>query len=335
MERVRIGVIGVGHLGRHHARLLAENSLADLVGVADTREEVAREIATLYGVAAFTDYRELAAGTDALCVVVPTQLHREVAGYCLEQGRDVLVEKPITPTVEEGRELVALARERELILQVGHLERFGPVMREIRELGIKPKYIEAHRLSPFTFRSTDIGVVLDLMIHDVDLVLAMIDSPVKSVDAFGGAVFTPAEDMASAIIKFENGSVAHLTANRIALKPLRRMRMFSPQGYVSIDFNEAKAVLIKKNEGWDLRALEVGKVDPSKIDNLWKFVFEGLLTVKEYVLDENNPLQEELTSFLRAVLDRSEPVVPGEAGCEAVAVAHRVLAAIASNPWVD
>ena len=333
MDKPRIAVIGVGHLGKHHARILSESDYAELVAVVDAQADVVEKVAQTYRMAVYTDYRQLDGKVDAVSVVVPTELHREVAGYFLECDVDVLVEKPITPTEEEGRELVEIARRRGLILQVGHIERFNPALEAIKEFDIRPRYIEAHRLAPFTFRSMDIGVVLDLMIHDLDLVLALVRSDLSSVDAFGGKVFTPAEDMASAILKFEDGTVAHLTANRVAMKPMRRMRFFSPDSYVSLDFNAAKGVLIRKGPGWDLEKLDLSKVDPSKIDDLWKFVFQGLLTVEEYNLEPVNPLDKELRSFLRSVRERVEPIVTGEMGCDAVAVAHRVLSAIESNPW--
>jgi predicted dehydrogenase len=177
----------------------------------------------------------------------------------------------------------------------------------------------------------DIGVVLDLMIHDLDIVLALVDSPVASVDAFGGAVFTPAEDMATAILKFENGAVAHLTASRVALKPLRRMRLFSRDCYASLDFQGGKGTLIRKNPGWDFENLD--PVDPKEIGDLWQYVFQGLFSVQELAMDEGNPLREELASFLRSVEERSDPVVTGEAGCAAVAIAERVQAAIGGNVW--
>jgi predicted dehydrogenase len=333
VKKPRIAVVGVGHLGSHHARLLSQSEDAELVAVVDSRAEVVEKAARTYGIEGYTDYRELGGKVDAVSVVVPTEFHREVAGYFLERDIDVLVEKPITPTEREGRELVEIAHERGLILQVGHIERFNAALEAIRELDIRPRYIEAHRLAPFTFRSMDIGVVLDLMIHDLDLVLTMVGSELASVDAFGGKVFTPAEDMASAILKFADGTVAHLTANRVATKPMRRMRFFSPDSYVSLDFNAGKGVLIRKGPGWDLEKLDLSKVDVSKIDDLWKFVFQGLLSVEEYNLESANPLEKELRSFLRSVRDRTEPIVTGEMGCDAVAVAHRVLAAIEANPW--
>ena len=334
MGRTRIGVVGVGHLGRHHVRLLAENPKADLTCFAETNEESRQQAAAEYsdrGVAAFADYRDMLPLVDAVSVVVPTGAHLEVASFFLENGVDVLVEKPIAPSVVDGEKMVALARAGDRILQVGHVERFNQALRAIRDLKVVPRYIESNRLAPFSFRSVDIGVVLDLMIHDLDLVMALVDSPVASVDAFGGAVFTPAEDMASAIIRFENGAVAHLTASRVALKPLRRMRLFSKDCYASLDFQEGQGTLIQKNPGWDFQNLD--PVDPTEIEDLWKYVFQGLFSVTELKMDEVNPLQDELSSFLDAVQDRAEPVVPGEAGCAAFAIAERVQAAIAATRW--
>jgi predicted dehydrogenase len=324
--------VGVGHLGKHHVRLLADHPAADLVGIADTDAETLAAVAGEHSVRGYADFRELPDRVEAVTVAVPTRLHREVAGFFLERGVHVLVEKPITRVVSEGRELVDLAAANDRILQVGHVERFNPGLRAIAATGMKPRYIEAHRLAPFSFRSTDIGVVLDLMIHDLELVLGMIRSPIASVDAFGGAVFTPAEDMASAILKFEDGAVAHLTASRIALRPMRKMRIFSRDGYASLDFNTSRGTVIRKNPGWDLRSLDVEAVDTNRED-LWQYVFGGLLSVDEYKLDEGNPLLDELTSFLDAVAHGKTPVVTGEAGLAAVAAAERVVAAIDGNRW--
>lgn len=332
MKRTRVGVIGVGHLGRHHVRLL-KGLECDVTGVAEPNEKARLQAVADHGVHAVADYRELIGLVDAVTVVVPTKLHLEVAGYFLDHGVDVLVEKPIAPTVAEGQQLVDRARRNGRILQVGHVERFNPVLRGIAEIGRKARYIESHRLAPFTFRSTDIGVVLDLMIHDLDLVLALVQSRITSVDAFGGAVFTPAEDMASAVIKFENGAVAHLTANRVALKPLRKMRVFSPEGYVSLDFHAAQGMVVRKQPGWDLTKFDVDGIDRAQVGDLYKFVFQGLLKLEEYKLDEGNPLRDELAAFLQCVRDRTEPLVRGEDGVAAVAAAEQVMAAIAKNRW--
>ena len=329
---IRIGVVGVGHLGKHHARLL-KGLPCELVGVADPSEAARAHATATFCVPAFADHRELIGKVDAVSVVVPTKLHREVASVFLENGVDVLVEKPIARSSADGQALVDLAKQKGCILQVGHVERFNPALRGIEQIGRAARYIESHRLAPFSFRSTDIGVVLDLMIHDLDLVLALVQSEIVSVEAFGGAVFTPAEDMASAIIKFRNGAVAHLTANRVALKPLRKMRVFSKQGYASLDFQTAQGMIVKKAPGWDFEQLDVERLDRAQMGDLWKFVFDGLLQVENLALDSGNPLQEELVDFLRCVRERAQPIVSGTDGVAAVAAAERVLAAIAKNRW--
>ena len=330
---IRVAVIGYGHLGRHHARLWSTIPGVRLVAVADTRPEAVAEAREALGVDGTTDYRELLSAVDAVSVFVPTQAHREVAGRLLEHGVDVLVEKPIASDAVEGRELVDIARRCGRVLQVGHIERFNPAFRALSEERFEARYVECQRLAPFTFRGTDVGVVLDLMIHDLDLVLALVGSEVIDVQAFGGAVFTPSEDMASAILKFANGAVAHLTASRVALKPSRRMRVFSRDAYASIDFSEQNGVVIRKNAGWDFGKLDLTQVDPSRIDDLWKFVFEGLLRVDRYQIGDGNPLRDELIAFVAAVRDRSEPVVSGEAGCAAVESAPRSVDAIRRLPW--
>ena len=331
-SRPRVAVVGVGHLGKHHMRLLGDLE-CDLVGVADPSEEARKFAADTHGLPAFADYRQLAGKVDAVSVVVPTKMHREVGCYFLERGVDVLVEKPIARSVADGQALVDAAAANDRILAVGHVERFNPALRGIREIGKAARYIESHRLAPFSFRSTDIGVVLDLMIHDLDLVLALVQSPIKSVEAFGGAVFTPAEDMASAIIKFENGAVAHLTANRVALKPLRKMRVFSKEGYVSLDFQAATGMVVRKAPGWDFEQLDMESLDKAQMGDLWKFVFDGLLQVENLQLDSGNPLREELAEFVACVGSRAAPTVTGADGVAAVAAAERVLGVISENRW--
>ena len=334
-EAVRIAVIGVGHLGKHHARILAGLPEAQLVGVVDVDEGNARKVGEQWGVPFGTDPLELPAewNVEAVSVVTPTRFHHEVAMHHLEVGHDVLVEKPLTPTVAEGEEICARADELGRVLQVGHVERFNPVVKAARELGIEPRYIESDRLAPFTFRSMDIGVVLDLMIHDIDLTLLLVDSPVQDVEAFGGSLFTPSEDMASARLRFENGAVARLTANRVAMKPGRRMRMFSTESYVSLDFGKRYGLMVRKKPGWDLGKLDLQKLQLDEVTDLWKFVFEGLLEIQEMKLDEDDPLSAELRSFLTCVRDRSSPEVDGRAGLEAVRIAERVLRSISDNPW--
>ncbi len=331
-DRVRVAVVGVGHLGKHHMRLLGDLD-CDLVAVADPSEEARAFAAETYGLQTFADYRELDGLVDAVSVVVPTKMHREVGCYFLERGVDVLVEKPIARSVADGQALVDAAERNGRVLAVGHVERFNPALRGIEAIGKAARYIESHRLAPFSFRSTDIGVVLDLMIHDLDLVLALVQSPIRSVEAFGGAVFTPAEDMASAIIKFENGAVAHLTANRVALKPMRKMRVFGKEGYVSLDFQGATGLVVRKAPGWDFEQLDMESLDRAQMGDLWKFVFDGLLQVENLQLDSGNPLQDELAEFVDCVRTRRAPTVPGTDGVAALAAAQRVLEVIAENRW--
>jgi predicted dehydrogenase len=331
-SRLRLGVVGVGHLGKHHARLL-QGLDCELVGVVDPEATARAYAQATFGVQAFAEPQDLLGKVDAVSVVVPTARHLEVASLFLANGVDVLVEKPIARTAAEGQALVDLAAQHGRILQVGHVERFNPALQGIESIGRSARYIESHRLAPFSFRSTDIGVVLDLMIHDLDLVLALVQSEIVSVEAFGGAVFTPAEDMASAILKFANGAVAHLTANRVALKPMRRMRVFSKAGYASLDFQTGQGLVVTKAPGWDFGKLDVEALDRAQMGDLWKFVFDGLLQVQNLELNTGNPLQAELQAFLAAVRDRSVPVVTGADGVAAVAAAERVIEAIAKNRW--
>lgn len=331
-KRPRIGVVGVGHLGKHHARLFLTLD-CDLVAIADPDDKARAFADGTYGVETFADYRKIVDLVDAVSVVVPTHLHREVGSFFLQNGVDVLMEKPIARSAADGQVLVDLAEKHGCVLQVGHVERFNPALKAILEIGESVRYIESQRLAPFSFRSTDIGVVLDLMIHDLDLVLALVPSRIKSVEAFGGAVFTPAEDMASAIIKFENGTVAHLTANRVALKPLRKMRLFSKEGYASLDFQTGQGMIVRKTAGWDIQKLDLDSIDHAEVGDLWKFVFDGLLQVENLQLSEGNPLGLELEDFLRCVVERTTPQVTGQDGVAAVAVAEQVIAAIGKNRW--
>ncbi len=334
-DAVRIAVVGVGHLGRTHAKLLAGLPEAELVGVVDLKADRAAALGRELGVRAGRDPCEdpLRWGAEAVSLAVPTESHARLAEVYLEQGLDVLVEKPIARTSTEGERLCRVADARGRILQVGHVERFNPVVRAAFEAGVEPRYIEAERLAPFSFRSTDIGVVLDLMVHDLDLVLAFLDAPVEDVEAFGGAIFTPEEDLASARLCFADGAVARLTANRVALRPSRRMRMFSKDSYVSLDFSKRYGLIIKKAPGWELQDLDLKKIDPTKISDLWKFVFEGLLTVKELRMPDENPLEEELRAFLDCVRNRRKPLVDGWTGLRALEVAGRVQDAIRAHRW--
>lgn len=334
MDRIKIAVVGVGHLGKHHARLLAAMPGAELVGVVDSQLDVARAVGDEWGVESSDDPGAPEQwGAQAVSLVVPTKFHCELGVRYLNSGLDLLVEKPLAMNPEQGQQLCDAAESSDRVLAVGHVERFNPAVRALHELGFDPRYIESERLAPFTFRSTDIGVVLDLMIHDLDLVLSLIDSEIADVEVHGGALFTPAEDIASARIRFENGAVVRLTANRVALRPKRQMRIFSNEGYVSLDFGKKYGLVIRKSDSWDLQQLDVRQIEPTQIQDLWKYVFEGLLHVQELEMDENNPLEEELRSFLDCVRTRERPVVDGRAGLRALQAAQRVLDYMAENPW--
>ena len=248
MTRLRMAVIGVGHLGQHHARILANLPDVELVGVADANPEQARTIAAKLGTTAYGHFEPLLDRVDAVSVVTPTIHHHAVASAFLRAGVPALVEKPICRTLAEAEELIALAARSGVPLQVGHIERFNPAFEELAKRPIRPKFVEAERHGPFTGRSIDIGAVLDLMIHDLDLLLALVGGRVVRVAAVGAAVFGGHEDMVNARLEFENGCVAHVTASRITRHPKRRLRVWAPEGYAGIDFVTRKLTLVQQSE---------------------------------------------------------------------------------------
>ena len=262
MKRLRVGVVGVGHLGQHHARILASLPDVELVAVADSRPEQAQTMADRYGTRAVGDYRQLLGQVDAVSIAVPTVLHREVAGTFLSRGIAALVEKPLASSLAEAELLVSLSHSTGALLQVGHIERFNPALSALQQMAIRPKYISAERLSTYTFRSTDIGVVLDLMIHDIDLMLSMISSPVRSVAAVGVSLFGEHEDVANARIEFEDGTVANLTASRASYAAVRKMRIWGTEGYASLDFAAQQATLIQPSEEFLERPARHGRSRP-------------------------------------------------------------------------
>jgi predicted dehydrogenase len=309
MTKLRAGVVGVGHLGQHHARLYAGLPDCTLVGVTDRDSERAKMIADRYGAKAFASLADLLAHIDVVSVAVPTSAHYAVAKTCLEDKKHVLVEKPIAVRPEEARELVALAQAAGCTLQVGHSERFNPIMRTMRPHIQHPAFIEAHRLSSFSERGTDVDVVLDLMIHDLDLILSFNPGPVEEVRAAGVAVLSPAIDIANARIQFQGGCVANLTASRVSLNKMRRLRLFQRDSYVSIDFQSRHGMIARRTGGRDQRAA---------------------ISIEEFKGNDDEPLKLQLESFLHAVRTGSRPEVSGEDATAALDVAHRVLQAIDS-----
>ncbi len=333
MSRLKVGVVGVGHLGRHHARILASMTDVELVGVVDGRLEQARMVAEACGSRPYTDYRDLLDQVDAVSVAVPTFAHREVAGAFLERGIPTLVEKPLATTLFEAEEIVALADANSTLLQVGHIERFNPALDSLSGIDFRPKYITAERLGTYTFRSTDIGVVLDLMIHDIDLLLSLVDSPVKSVAAVGVGLFGGHEDIANARIEFEDGCVANLTASRASFQAIRKMRLYGAEGYVTLDFATKQGTIVRPSEELRNGRVDIDGLDLSQPSAVKERIFGTILEVDSFQGEGREPLALELEDFVRAIRTGSRPRVTGRDALKAVRLADRVLQSLRSHSW--
>jgi len=325
---LRACVVGVGHLGRHHARILSDLPGAKLVAVVDSDQERGQSIAEKYKCAWHAEIGELHQQVDIAVIATPTILHEESARPFLRAGKSCLIEKPMAPDPDSCARILADAQAGGARVAVGHVERFNPAIRRARELGVRPRFIEAHRLAPYSFRSTDVGVVLDLMIHDIDLCLAWTGAEVTSVDAVGGATLSPSEDMASVRLHFSNGSAANLTASRLSLKPMRRFRFFGPDSYVSVDSGERYALLVRKAAGFSAEKVAEAAKSDNPVDG-----FQSLLHVEELNLDDAEPLRAELENFVTAEREGKPYEVTGEAGMAAVQVAHQVLDSLAKSAW--
>jgi predicted dehydrogenase len=331
---LRTAVIGVGHLGRYHARIQRENPLAQLVAVVDPSLERARALAGELGCKALASVAELPGDVQAVSIAVPTALHAEVAVPLLERGVHCLIEKPLAASVAEADRILEAARRGRATLAVGHVERFQPGLRKVRALGLAPRFIECHRLAPFSFRSLDVGVVHDLMIHDLDLILDLVDSPVASFDAVGGAILTGKEDVASVRLVFADGARANLTASRASLQPMRRFRMFSADAYVSLDFNKNYGLIVRKGPEWERGRALLAEFDPEQHQLGPEWIRDRVLSVEELDLsDMERPLQAEIDSFLRCVLEGREPEVSGEDGRAALELADRIVRDIRAHRW--
>ena len=326
---MRVAVIGVGHLGQHHARIYRSLPGCELVGICDPDPRRRFEVATRTGVRAYADPKELLGKVDVVSVVVPTTLHRAVATPFLEAGVHVLCEKPLAATAEDARALVEVARASGAVLQVGHIERFNPAIRAAERFIEDPRYIVADRLSPFSFRSSDIGVVLDLMIHDLDIVLELVNDPVASLEAIGVPVLSPAEDIADARIRFAGGALADLRASRVSTKRMRKIRVFQRSAYLSIDYDARRVSVFRRTKDVESGALDPLTIDPRGLSDLQGFVFSRLLELEEFAMDQGeDALSVELASFLGACRGEHAPVVPGEHGARAVEVAVKIMATI-------
>ncbi len=331
MEKLRAAVIGVGHLGKQHARIYSEIPEVDLVGIVDTNKDAGEAVAQRCKTAFYSSFKEILSKIDVASVVVPTKSHYEIARELLNNGIHVLVEKPMTGTVSEAEDLMKLSRQSATILQPGYVERFNPALEAIKELDVSPKFIECHRLSPFTFRSADIGVVLDLMIHDIDIILYLSKSKVKRIDAVGVNVIADKEDIANARIQFENGCVANITASRVSFEPMRRIRLFSENSYISLDYQKQEALIYKKSPKLTLKSIDPESKGVSTITELKNFSFGDMLKIERIKMNNQEPLKKELESFVDCVKNGKQPVVSGEEGIKAIKTAAVIREEISKN----
>jgi predicted dehydrogenase len=332
-SRLRVAVVGVGHLGQHHARVLAADPRVELVAVADSRLDQAQAIAARYGTTAVTDSRGLVDCVDAVSIAVPTVHHQEVAAPFLERGIATLIEKPLAPTLAQAEALVGLARARGAVLQVGHIERFNPALSALEGLPLRPKYITGERLSTYTFRSTDIGVVLDLMIHDLDLVLSMVPAPVRAVAAVGVSVFGSHEDVANARLEFEDGCVVNLTASRASYAAVRKMRLWGVEGYAMLDFATRQGTLVRPSDQLRQGHLDLSGVDLSQPAAVKEHIFGKILRVDQVQTEHRDQLTLELDDFVRAARAGSRPRVNGDDALRALRLATQILKEINTHEW--
>jgi predicted dehydrogenase len=338
---LKVAVIGTGSLGKEHVRIyseLAKDGRVELAGVYDSSSETAQRIAAKHGVKAFGSVAEAAAASDALSLVTPTTTHFELARTLLQRGKHLLVEKPMTDNAAQAAELVQIAQQKKSVLQVGHVERFNPVFKYLETVATDPRFIETHRLSPYPARSTDIGAVLDLMIHDLDVVLAFVKSPVTSVDAVGIAVLSKSEDIANARLRFANGCVANLTVSRIAPERMRKIRVFSggaAVSYVSLDYRAQEGFIYRiardgEEESSILKKILAAKFGVGK-DSTIISEFGGKRIVRQPVpIEKVEPLKVELQSFIDCVRARQTPVVSGESAKQALDLAFEITRQIQS-----
>jgi predicted dehydrogenase len=305
MKKIRAAVIGVGYLGRFHAQKYAQAAECELVAVADSRHEAGGKVADEVGTRAVTDYRELLGQVDAVSIVTPTPAHFPIARDFLNAGAHVLVEKPITETIDEAREMIALAAKNKRVLQVGHLERFNAAILAAEPYLRSPRFVECHRMAPYRERGTDVNVVLDLMIHDIDIVQTIVGAPITRIDAIGTPVFSEEIDIANARIHFANGCVANATASRVSVKTERKLRIFEDDAYLSLDLQQKILTLIRKRPASE---------PPGPLP----------VTIEEQNLDQGDALKAEIESFLNCIRTGGPPVVSGEAGLMALETAMRI-----------
>jgi len=319
---VKIGLLGVGHLGKIHLKLLCQIPTIEVVGFYDPSAKARKRAEDTYGVKAFDSMEELIDAVDAVDIVTPTTTHFECAKQAIEKGKHIFIEKPLTHTLEEAQALKAMAEAKGIVAQVGHVERFNPAFLPLRNMKVKPGFIEGHRLAQWNPRGTDVSVVLDLMIHDIDLVLHLVGSPVKEVSASGVSVISHSADIANARITFANGCVANLTASRISMKNMRKLRLFQPSGYLSIDF------LSKKTDHF-LISDEKPEPAPGKLSYAFeKDDAQKFLTYESVAIEPVNSIKMELEEFAASIESGSPIQVSLEDGMRALETAYEILARI-------
>lgn len=324
MSKLKLGVIGLGHLGSLHAKMLSQADGAVLEAVHDINADTAERVAGEYGARVAADLDDLLGGIDALSIATPTSSHYDIAAEAIRRGTPVFLEKPITETVDQARALNDLAEKHGVIVQVGHIERFNPAIVALDKYDIAPVFVESHRLSQFNPRGTDVAVVLDLMIHDIDIILSLVKSEVESIDASGIAVVSESADIANARIKFTNGCVANITASRISQNKMRKMRMFQKNAYISIDFLQGLAEVFRLVDPDDKDVSPtymLGMIDQGKVKR--NIVYE-----QPPVPNDHNPLKHELQLFVDAVRNGTRPIVDGRAAQQALEVAEKIVGLI-------
>jgi predicted dehydrogenase len=319
---LKIGVFGTGHLGKFHLNNWKEISGVSLVGFYDPNDQVAEEVSSQYGIPRFTDPVALLQAIDAADIVAPTNFHFELCQLAIRNGKHVFVEKPLANTMEEARELVKLVKESNVKMQVGHVERFNPAYLATRNLRLNPMFIEVHRLAQFNPRGTEVSVILDLMIHDIDIILNMVKSEVRNISSSGVAVMTDTPDIANVRIEFNNGCVANLTSSRISMKKMRKMRLFQKDAYVGIDFLNKKTEVIRLKADADVNVFEFDIDTPKG---------KKTIAVANPAVPEVNAIKKELEEFRDAILNNTQPVVSEVDGFRAMEVAHQILNKIRHN----
>ena len=332
-KKLRIAVIGAGKMGRLHTRIYSEMDHVELVAIVDTQLEKAQKLADEFGPRPCTDPAEIIDQVDAVTIAVPTESHACVAEPFLKRRIGVLVEKPLATTLPEARRMLQLAHSNNCTLQVGYSERFNPVVQAMHRLNITPRFMDAQRVSPYSFRSTDVGVVLDMMIHDIDIVLSLAQSPVTDVHAVGVNVLGRHEDVANVRLTFETGCVANLTASRLALKTERKIRLFSEQAYLSLDYLKKSGLMINKTANSDtLQWLRDNHTDDGNVD-IENVDWTDLVNVEMLDIDDREPLRLEQEAFIRAVREGSRPQVSAEDAIAAMELAERIVKVIAEHRW--